>query len=254
VFANPAHLHPTLMDDLFETNDPSTGSPDGASLDGASLDGEEGDAPGGTITDLQVQKNDSDRISVFVDGEFAFGVHQDVVVKHHLSVGQRLDPETKAAVQADEQKIEAKQTALDYLAYKPRTETEVRRKLRDNDVDRPVIEDVVARLYELGYLDDEEYAHDYAHNRYSNKGYGPIRIRRELVKRGIDRPLADRAVDELFAEVDPTTAAREHAEKYWPRVAGDDDPRRQKKKLHDYLRRRGFTADTIYPILDEFVD
>ena len=211
------------------------------------------DGPGGTITDLRVQENDADRVSVFVGGEFAFGVHKDVVVKHRLTTGQTLTPEDREAVLADEATVQAKQTALDYLAYKPRTETEVRRKLRETDTPAPVIEDVVARMRELGYLDDEAYAHDYAHNRFSNKGYGPVRIRRELVERGVDRPLADRAVDDLFADADAQGAAREHAEKYWPRIADEDDPRRQKQKLHDYLRRRGFTADTIYRLLEEFV-
>jgi len=214
---------------------------------------EETEQPGGTITDLQVQENNRDRVSVFVDGKFAFGVHQDVIVKHRLQIGQTLSPKKRQTVLNDEETVQAKQTALDYLAYKPRTETEVRRKLRESDTPPPVVEDVIARMYDLGYLDDEEYAEDYAHNRFSNKGYGPIRIRRELVKRGVDRGLADRAVDDLFAEVDPSEPARKHAEKYWPRIADEDDPRRQKRKLHDYLRRRGFSADTIYPLLDEFI-
>ncbi|PSQ67139.1 MAG: recombinase RecX [Bacteroidetes bacterium QH_2_64_74] len=186
-------------------------------------------ATSGTITRLESQVHNDDRVSVYLDGEFAFGIHEDLVVKHSLQVG----------------------AALDYLAYKPRTEEEVRRKLRQEDVPSPVIEDVIARLYELEYLDDEAYAHDYAHNRFSSKKYGPVRIRRELTERGVDRRLADAAVDELFAEVDVTAAAWTHAEKRWPRLAGEDDPRRRRQKMYRYLRRRGFTSNTIRPILDE---
>jgi len=240
------------MDD--RTDDAPSASDASVSEEFVEAETDRSDPPGRTITDLKVQTNDSARVSVFLDGEFAFGVHQDVVAKHRLTVGQRLAPEEQQAVQADEETMQAKQTALDYLAYKPRTETEVRRKLRKNDIARSVIDDVVERLYELSYLDDESYAHDYAHNRFSNKGYGPVRIRRELVKRGIERSLAGRAVDELFAEVDPIDAARKHAEKYWPRAAREDDPRRRKKKLHDYLRRRGFTSDTIYRVIDMFME
>lgn len=209
------------------------------------------DVSGGTITSLEPQVNNDDRVSIYLDGEFAFGVHEDVVVKHTLREGQTLTAEERRKVEADEQNVNAKQAALDYLAYKPRTEQEVRRKLRKKDVPSFVVEDVVARLYELDYLDDESYAHDYAHNRFSSKGYGPIRIRRELKERGIDRSLAEAAVDELFAEEDATAAAREHAEKRWSRVAGEDDPRRRKQKMYRYLRRRGFTSDTIYTVLDE---
>lgn len=211
--------------------------------------------PGGTITRLDVQKNDTNRMSVYLDGDFAFGVHQDVVVKHSLSVGDRLSPEARHTILQDEARIQAKQRALDYLAHKPRTETEVRRKLRDADTPPDVIDDVVERMYELSYLDDEHYAHEYARSRFANKGYGPVRIRRELVERGIDRHLADRAVDQLFETEDPLQAARGHADKRWSRIARDsDDPRRRKQKLYNYLRRRGFSSDTIYRVLDEYVD
>jgi regulatory protein len=207
--------------------------------------------PQGTITSLETQVHNDDRVSVFLDGEFAFGIHKDLVAKHHLAVGTTLAAEEVRKIEQDEQYVEAKQTALDYLAYKPRTEEEVRRKLRREDVPSMVIDDVVARLYELEYLDDEAYAHDYAHNRFASKKYGPVRIRRELEERGVDRHVADAAVDDLFAEVNATAAAWSHAEKRWPRLAGEDDPRRRRQKMYRYLRRRGFSSDTIRPILDE---
>jgi regulatory protein len=206
----------------------------------------------GTITDLEVQKNDRARRSVYLDGEFAFGVHEDIVAKHGLRVGDRLTARQRRRVEADEQYVKAKQRALSYLAHKARTEEEVRRKLRREDVSDPVVEDVVARLYELNYLDDEAYAHDYARNRFSSKGYGPVRIRRELTERGIDRPLAEDAVAAVFDDESPLEAARAHAEKRWPRLADEDDPRRRKQKLYRYLKRRGFTNDTIYRVIDEF--
>ena len=207
--------------------------------------------PEGTITRLESQVHNEDRVSVYLDGEFAFGVHEDLVVKHGLQEGTTLTREERRDIEADEEYVDARQTALDYLAYKPRTEQEVRRKLRKQDMSSPVIDDVIARLYELEYLDDQAYAHDYAHNRFSSKKYGPVRIRRELEERGIDRHLAETAVDELFAEVDATAAAWTHAEKRWPRLEGEDDPCRRRQKMYRYLRRRGFTSDTIRPILDE---
>lgn len=205
----------------------------------------------GTITALETQTHDADRASVFVDGEFAFGVHQDLVVKYELRVGQTLTPEEQQEIEREDKYVRAKQRALDYLAHKPRTEEEVRRKLRRQDLPTPVIDDVVARLYELSYLDDEGYAQDYVRNRFSSKKYGPVRIRRELVERGIDRHIAEDAVTDFFSDEDPKAAAREHAEKRWPRLSDEDDPRRRKQKLYRYLRRRGFTSDTITPLLDE---
>ncbi len=209
------------------------------------------DAASGTITALEQQSNDAHRTSVFLDGAFAFGVHQDLVVKHGLRVGRSLTPEEQREIEREDQYVRAKQRALDYLAHKPRTEEEVRRKLRREDVSDLVIEDVVERLYELSYLDDEAYAHDYVRNRFASKKYGPVRIRRELVDRGIDRHTAEAAVDPFFADKDVRAVARGHAEKRWARLADEDDPRRRKQKLYRYLRRRGFTSSTITPLLDQ---
>lgn len=208
------------------------------------------DATVGTITAVETQSNDASRRSIFLDEEFAFGVHQDLVAKHGLHVGRSITPAEQQEIERDDQYVRAKQRALDYLAHKPRTEQEVRRRLQRKDVPSPVVEDVVARLHELDYLDDEAYAQDYVRNRFASKKYGPVRIRRELVERGIDRHTAEAAVDDLFAEKDVQAVAREHAEKRWSRVADEEDPRRRKQKLYRYLRRRGFTSDTITPLLN----
>ena len=206
------------------------------------------------ITKIKTQSKDDTRVSVFVDGEFAFGCHQDVAVKHGLREGAALSVEQQQAVEVDEEIVRAKQRAFNYLAYKPRTEVEVRRKLGTLDVSPHVIDQVIERLYDLDYLDDEQYAQDYAHNRFSNKGYGPIRIERELVERGIDRHLAEKAVATFFEEESELEAARAQAKKRWSRVAGEQDIRKQKQKLFGYLQRRGFTPGIIYRVVDEFVD
>lgn len=206
--------------------------------------------PARTITSIEPQTHNADRRSIFLDGEFALGVHKDLIAKYGLEVGETLTGSERETLEAEDEYIWAKQTAFDYLAHKPRTEEEVRRRLRQQDVRPPVVEDVVARLYELDYLDDEAYADAYARNRFANKQYGPVRIRRELEQRGIARSLAEAAVDDLVADVDVEAAAWTHAEKRWSRLSEEQDPRRRKQKMHQYLHRRGFTSDTIYPIVD----
>ncbi len=75
-------------------------------------------------------------MSVFVDGEFAFGCAREVAMKHGLSTGQLLTPEMQQDVEVDEEIDRAKQRAFTYLAHKPRTEEEVRRKLRKQEIGR----------------------------------------------------------------------------------------------------------------------
>lgn len=207
--------------------------------------------PGGEITKLTVQKNNPNRVSVFIDGEFAFGVHQDLVLEYRLRAGRELTPDEQQALVEDDRVAKATSRAFDYLAHKPRTETEVRRKLRQNEYSEPVIESVVERLQELSYLDDVQYAEQYVERRFASKGYGPVRIRQELRKRGIDRHLAETAVADFFEEESPLAAAREKAQKRWPRIAREEDPRKRRDKLYRYLKRRGYTYDTIRVVIDE---
>lgn len=205
----------------------------------------------GEITKLTVQKNDPDRMSVFVDGAFAFGVHQNLVLKHGLHTGRVLTAEEQQAIQEEDRVAKARSRALDYLAHKPRTAFEVRRKLEQKDYEASVIDVVVEQFRDRGYLDDEEYAEEYVRRRFSNKGYGPVRLRQELRKRGIDRSLSETAVAAFFEEADALAAAREHAEKGWSRIAREDDPRRRRDKLYRYLTRRGYTYDTVRQVIDE---
>ncbi len=206
--------------------------------------------PSATVTALKAQKNNPDRVSLFLDGEFALGIHQDLVVKYDLHTGRTLTPEEQAQLEADERLIEAKQCALEYLAHKPRTEGEVRDRLAQDDYEPSIIEQVITRLHELSYLDDETYAHDFVKARFANKSYGPHRLRRDLRERGVDAGLIEEALAGLRDTVDFQEAAHALAEKYWHRVADESHPLKQAKKLQGYLVRRGYDTSMARAAVD----
>ncbi len=83
----------------------------------------------GTISSLQQQKNNSERVSVFIDGEFAFGVTLDTAVR--LAKGQFLSDADIAALQTDDEHDRAYQSALHYLGSRPRSSVEVQRNLQE---------------------------------------------------------------------------------------------------------------------------
>lgn len=205
----------------------------------------------GTITKMKVQRKNPERMSVFLDGAFAFGVYQDVVLEFGLQVGRRLSVEEQEQILAADQLRVAKAMALHYLAHRDRTVQEVRRRLQRRGFDEAVITDTVERLQELGYLDDAAYARTYVQGRFRNRGYGPVRIRSELLRRGVARDLAEEAVQALVEEEDLLEEARRHARKRWPRLAREPDPYKRRQKLSNYLLRRGFSYDTVRRVVDE---
>ncbi len=205
----------------------------------------------GTVTRLLAQKKNPNRVSVFIDDAFAFGVHVDLIVDFGLHKGQVLDLEAQQQmVQADRVRA-AREAAMGYLGYGARTAYEVRQKLLRSDFDEAVAEDTVARLRELGYLDDAAYARHYVQARFRNKGYGPGRLRSDLQRRGVATRHIDAVLADLVEEEDMMEAALEHAEKRWPRLAREADPRKRRKKLTDYLVRRGFSFEIVRRVIED---
>jgi len=111
----------------------------------------------GTITALTMQQHQPTRVSVFLDGAFAFGVSQALVREWGLWVGRRLSVEDQVRLRAAEQLLAAQATALQYLAARPRTAHEVRQKLRRSGVPDQRVDQVMTLLQTRGVLDDTAY-------------------------------------------------------------------------------------------------
>ncbi len=199
----------------------------------------------GVVTRLVAQQKDPLRVSVYLDGAFAFGVHQDVLVAHGLRKGVALDVAQQEKVLADDGRLRARGAALAFLSHRPRTRAEVARKLAENAIPDVVVDEVLAWLEAKALVDDAAYARQYAESRARLSGYGPQRIRQELMRRGVARETIEGALADEVDEDAVRTAAREQALDRWRLLAREPDPRRRRRKLSDYLVRRGFSYDVI---------
>ena len=200
---------------------------------------------GGVITAVRAQKKDPTRVSVFVDGAFAFGLTADTALTEGLRKGLVLSQADQERILAADSHAAARATALAYLTGRARTVAEVRRKLTASEFGEAAIEGAIARLQELGYLDDRQYARRYAAGRLDRK-YGPRRIVQELRRRGIVAELAESAVRDAREERDVEDLARELAMTRAARLKSETDERKRKKKVYDFLVRRGFDSDVAW--------
>lgn len=213
---------------------------------------EASDLEPGTITALKVQVKTPGRVSVFLDGSFAFGVNRDLVLEFGLKKGLPLSADEQRRILDRESEYRARSTALNYISYRSRTEKEVRRRLARDDYAGEVVDSVVEYLTQIGLLDDTTFAVAYAEGRFKTGGYGPRRVQYDLLRKGVARSAAEKAVDEVFSERDDVLAtARDLAVRRWSRLAGEEDERKRRKKVYDYLIRRGYPNDIVRRILDE---
>ncbi len=114
--------------------------------------------PMGKITALKVQKRNSNRVNVYLDNEFAFGLARIIAAWLHL--GQELSADKIASLQSQDAGEVAYQKALHFISYRPRSEVEVRNKLAENGAEPQIIETVMARLQTAQLVGDEQFARD----------------------------------------------------------------------------------------------
>jgi regulatory protein len=201
----------------------------------------------GTITALQFQKRNKDRVNVYIDGQFAFGLVAIEAV--HLKVGQTLSDDDIARLEVLDEVGRAYERALNFLSYRPRSEAEVRRNLRKKDVGDEVIEMVVERLTRAGLLDDREFARYWVENRLQFNPRGARALRYELRGKGV----SDSVVADALADLDTEAAARQVAEAGARRLA-HLEPRDFRRKLGAYMARRGFSYPVIKPLVEEMLE
>lgn len=135
--------------------------------------------------------------------------------------------------------------ALRLLAYKPRSFSEMRGRLMEKDwADEAVVDQVIARLEELGYLNDGEFAATLASSRLSVKPLGRTRLRRDLQRRKLSQQMIENALDEAYEQHNEEELI-DRAIRKRIRLKGLPASREDSKKLFDYLMRRGFSYDLI---------
>ncbi len=196
----------------------------------------------GQITALRPTRRDPDRVSVDLDGTFAFALPAQLIADERLAVGDALDEDRVTALLGAEQASRATEAALVFLAYRPRSEREVRDRLRRGGYESETIDHVITRLHEWRYLDDADFARRWVENRATHRPRGKRLLQQELRHKGIDSETAREVIAE--AGLDEATAAETLARRRLPAYAGDD-PAAIRRRLSAYLARRGYSYDVI---------
>jgi regulatory protein len=189
-----------------------------------------------------------------VEDEFALGLDAAVAADHDLRVGVILDPDQARAALSADATVRAYNAALATLSSGTRTTEEVRRRLVRKGFDEEAIDTTVRRLQDNQYLDDRCLARDYASARVRLRGEGVNRIRLRLRRRGVEREIVDEVIAEMDPEIDWLEVAREQARIRCQRLGPAVDTLRRRKRLYDFLVRKGFEYDVARRVTAEFDD
>lgn len=195
------------------------------------------------ITGIKVQKRNPDRVSLYLDGEFAFGLSR--IIAAWLSVGQWISEEKIQALREQDSNEVAYQRALRLISHRPRTKQEIHQKLLEKGFDDHQAAAVITRLEEAGLVEDREFARMWVENRNTSHPRSRRLIKLELQQKGVAVEEIESALVESADDADlATQAAMQQIRKYqnleWPEF---------RKKLSAFLMRRGFSYGTIAPVV-----
>lgn len=204
------------------------------------------------ITKIERQKKARDRVSVFLNGEFALGLYDEVVLQFELRTGKNISEEQWEEIRLREDFLAIKNAALRILTRRKQSAYELRRKLLVKKFASDSVQKVIDHLLGKGILSDREYAVAFVNDRMLFKPAGRKSLVNELRKRGVDQRLAMEVVASIVGNVEEKNDSRILAEKYMRRIA-HLDRNKQIRRLTAFLVRRGYSLNIISPLVKELV-
>ncbi len=149
----------------------------------------------------------------------------------------------------------ATQAVFRFLSYRNRSVEEVKRKLKEKGFPPSTIKRTLARVKELGYLNDHDYAYSFACSSIENKQWGTVRIHDVLIHKGIPQEIINHTIAKIKKEYAITKVARCALEtKFIQFRSHQPADKKTRKKATDFLKRKGFTWDTIMSVITNTQD
>ena len=189
-----------------------------------------------TVTAVEAPKRGRGRLSIYLNGSFAFSLQKEVVQRHGLHPGQVLTDGELCELRRADLHHRCLEAALRLLSYRPRSEFELRQRLGPR-FEAGIIDEVLSQLKERHMLDDAAFARFWKENREAFRPRGRRLLEMELRRKGVEAEV----VSQALAGVDDEELAHRAAEQKGRNLEKDYDVFRL--KLGAYLVRRGFSYE-----------
>ncbi len=199
------------------------------------------------IISVKSKKNGQSCVVCLNDGEI-FECSYDLILKYKLGNGSIMVPDLLIELKKEQRIFDAKQSAYNYVSYKPRTEKQIRQKLRDKgyEIDESGI--AIEFLIKFGLVDDAKFAKQFIADFLKRKSSGKSKIMSELISKGIDKSVAQEALEEYYPHTETFEIALKATNKKLSLIR-HKPKEKQKEYLIRYLQSSGFDWEIIRKVL-----
>ncbi len=203
------------------------------------------------ITKIEYQKNNKDRVNIYLDDKFEFGVDLNTMIKYSLSKNMELDDEFITEILIEEDKAKAYNYAISVLSRSPKSEKEIRLKITQKGYDVDLANIIIDKLKVNKYIDDEDYSDRFIHDKINLSKYGRRKIKEALYQKGIDRQIIDEKLS-LISMDDEIKRAYILGEKKLKSMSNIENTKKY-VKLSNFLIGKGFDYETIRKVVSKLL-
>ena len=203
------------------------------------------------ITDIQPQKKNRNRFSIYIDGKYSFSLDFNTFESWDFHIGDEISEDDIEKLRKKDEFWKAKDYCLNLFSYGERTESEIVKRLKTKGYSKWIIFEVVDYLRKYDIINDEKYAKNWVSSMMKFKPMGQFRAVYELKRKGIKPELAEKICKELLDnEIEKELAFKAAEKKLEVLKSYTDDVK--KKKLLNFLKSRGFNFDIILNVMKEY--
>lgn len=202
------------------------------------------------ITDIESQRN-KDRVNIYIDNTFAFGLTNELRYKFDLYIGKELNNDYIEDVIKAEEQIKVTSAALNLISYRQRSVNEIYVKLKEKGFEEHYIERSIEYCKENNYLNDQHFVQSFIRDKQNLNKFGSKRIKYELLKKGISKEVIEEQVNlDQDEEYEIALILAEKKMKSYK----DQDRNSIYRKLSGFLQRKGYPYHVVNKVLSKVLE
>jgi regulatory protein len=199
------------------------------------------------ITAITPQKRNKSFYNIHVDHEYFCSLDDETI--YHLKLKEGMDVDTEFLMETSKKSSYKKafNYALNILAKSSKTKQEIIKKLTEKEYNEETIQAVIAKINDLGYINDEQYIEDFIRNKAdTSQGLNKRTLQNKLMQKGVDKELIQQILENSV--IDEYQNAIQVAEKKLRNLKGSD--REKKAKLYAFLIGKGFDYEISSKVIN----
>jgi len=199
------------------------------------------------VTKIEKLKGKKGYRKIIFSDSSAMEIDRELISYFCINESSQLnDNEFKKIKELTSRKL-AKDRVLEFLRYKSRSESEIRKKLFGLRVKNEIIDEIINDLKRVGFINDNEFALRFSYDFINRRPAGDILLKNELRKRGISEDVINKTIEKIYSELDKKELALKLVNKKRFDLSTGDP--KIKKKIADLLLRRGFDWGIVREVL-----